>query len=138
MNCPFCKINENRTKILQYNKNTFVALSNPRIVQGHILVIPRRHVEKLSDLTEEEKKELVDTVIEFQGKIILKISPGCDLRINYRPFQKQGRLKVDHLHIHLIPRSLYDKIYKIVQINEKYLFADMDKKEMEKSARLFL
>jgi len=137
MNCPFCIINKEKTKILKSNKNTFVALSNPRIVPGHILVIPKRHIEKLSESTEEEKNEIVNTVIEFQEKIISNISPGCDIRINYHPFQKQGRLKVDHLHIHLIPRSLHDELFRKVQIKEKILFTTMDKQEIEKSAHLF-
>jgi histidine triad (HIT) family protein len=137
MNCPFCKINKNKTKILRTYKNSFVVLSNPRIIPGHILIIPKRHVEKLSELIEIEKKELLNIIIEFQEKILLKISPGCDIRINYHPFQKQGRLKVDHLHIHLIPRSLYDELFRKVQIKENNLFTKMNKQEMEKSAYLF-
>ena len=43
--------------------------SNPRLMEGHLLVIPKRHVEKLSELNEEERKELFDTVIEYQEKI---------------------------------------------------------------------
>jgi ATP adenylyltransferase len=138
MTCPFCKINEDQTKILKSNNTTFVALSNPRMIPGHLLIIPKRHVEKLSELTEEEKNEIINTVIEFQEKIFLKISSGCDLRINYHPFQKQSRFKIDHLHIHLIPRSLFDVIFRRVQIKEVKLFTKIDKKEMERSANLFL
>jgi ATP adenylyltransferase len=137
MKCPFCKINKEKTIILQLNKYTYVALSNPRIVKGHLLVIPRRHVEKLSDLTQKEKNELINTVIEFQEKILLKLSSGCDIRQNYHLFLQQGRIKVDHLHIHIIPREFKDEIYKVTQINEKKLFKDLDRPEIESVLSLF-
>jgi len=132
MNCPFCEINERRTKIIQTNKVTYVAFSNPRLAPGHLLVIPKRHVEKLSELTPEELDELWETVIDFQERILAELSSGCDLRQNYHPFQKQSRLKVDHLHIHLIPRENNDEIYQITKANEKNLFKDLDETEAKK------
>lgn len=132
MNCPFCEIDSHKTKIIQTNEMTFIAFSNPRLTPGHLLVIPKRHVEKLSELTQNELRELWDNIIGFQEKIISNIAPGCDVRQNYRPFQKQSRLKVDHLHIHLIPRGYKDDIYKITQINEKNLFKNLKEDEMNK------
>ena len=70
--CPFCKIDLSKTKILKDGKNVRVILSNPRLMPGHILVIPKKHVEKISEFNDEEKKELFDTLIEFQGKILQK------------------------------------------------------------------
>lgn len=99
-------------------------------MKGHLLVLPKRHIESLSELKEEEKKELFDTAIEFQEKI-LEISKGCDLRQNYRPFQKQEELKVHHLHIHLQPRELFDDLYEKCQVHEKELFKEIEEKEMD-------
>ena len=132
MVCPFCEIDKEKTMVLQSKKYTFVALSNPRLAFGHLLVIPKRHIEKLSELTGDEKNELCNTVIEFQEKILAKISTGCDIRQNYRPFQAQSKIKVDHLHIHLIPREYKDEIFRITQIHEKNLFKDLERAEMEK------
>ncbi|PIZ88519.1 MAG: hypothetical protein COX90_04175 [Candidatus Nealsonbacteria bacterium CG_4_10_14_0_2_um_filter_38_17] len=66
MDCPFCNINKEKTRIIKEGKNVFVVFSNPRLVKGHLLVIPKRHVVKISELNAKEKKELFDTVIEFQ------------------------------------------------------------------------
>jgi histidine triad (HIT) family protein len=129
--CPFCTIDTKRTKIINSKPYTIVILSNPRLVPGHLLVIPKRHVEKLSELIEEEKNELCNTVIEFQEKILLRVSSGCDVRQNYRPFLKEGRLKVDHLHIHLIPREFKDDIFRHIQIFENNLFKELDEKEIK-------
>ena len=134
--CPFCNINKEKTKIVSSKPYTMVSLSNPRLVPGHLLVIPKRHIEKLFDLTKKEKNEIIDTVIEFQKKILSRVSSGCDIRINYRPFQKQSRLKVDHLHIHLIPREFKDDIYKKIQINETKLFKNLSPIEVKKISSL--
>jgi len=68
---------------------------------GHLLVIPKRHLEKLSELSKQEREELIDLIIEFTEKILNGLARGCDIRQNYRPFQTENNLKVDHLHIHL-------------------------------------
>jgi len=136
MNCPFCEINKEKTRIIKQGKNVFVIFSNPRLMEGHLLVIPKRHIEKLSELNEEEKKELFDTVIEYQEKILKNISPGCDIRQNYRIFQGQNNLKIDHLHIHLQPREFKDDLYKKCQIFEKDVFKQLTEEEIEKVLKL--
>jgi len=136
MDCPFCNINKEKTRIIKEGKNVFVVFSNPRLVKGHLLVIPKRHVVKISELNAKEKKELFDTVIEFQEKILKKISSGCDIRQNYRPFQKQTGLKVDHLHIHLLPREFEDELYQKCQINEKRIFSNLEEEEIKRISDL--
>ena len=113
-----------------------VVLSNPRLVAGHTLVIPKRHVLKLSELTREERHEILDTVIEFQEKIISKIATGCDIRQNYRPFIKQNDLKIDHAHVHLIPRALEDELYQKSMQFEKEVFAPLAQKEADRVSLL--
>lgn len=135
MNCPFCEIDCEKNKIIDERKYIRVIFSNPRLVPGHILVVPKRHVEKLSELKPAEKEELLNTVIEWQENIISKFSAGCDIRQNYRPFQKQDRLKVNHLHIHLQPRDAGDKLYSKCQIFEKEIFKDLTQVEIKKNIK---
>lgn len=137
MDCRFCNINELKTRIIEERKYVIVVVSNPRLMLGHILVIPRRHVLKISELNEEERKELFDTVIEYQEKILDKIASGCDIKQNCRPFQKEDELKVDHLHIHLQPRELFDELYEKCQIFEKGVFKKLSKEELDKTIALF-
>jgi len=56
---------------------------------------------------------------------------GGDFILNYRPFMPQNRLKVNHLHIHLRPRELFDKLYKKSQIFETNLFKDLTQEEIK-------
>ena len=138
MTCPFCQKNFNHIKnrIIYEGKNIFVMLSNPRLVTGHLLVIPKRHFERPSDMTKEERKEIFDVVLEFQEKILANIATGCDIRENYRPFVKQNDLKVDHIHFHLIPRELNDEIYEKYEKTQREVFQTMNDKEIEESINI--
>lgn len=138
MNCPFCKIiTENSERIIKQTKKVFVVFSNPKLMRGHLLVIPKRHVEKLSELDEEERAELFEEIINIENKIIEKIASGCDITQHYRPFIQQNNLKVDHVHFHLKPREFEDELYKKVQIHEKELFNELTKEELENLGNMF-
>jgi len=136
MNCPFCNIDKEGTKIIKEGKYNYVCFSNPRLMDGHLLVIPKRHIERLSELSKDEKEELFDLVIEYQEKILENIAKGCDIRQNYRPFQKQDDLKLDHLHIHLHPREFKDELYQKSQIFEKDIFRKLTQEEINKISKL--
>jgi len=136
MNCPFCNIDKEGTRIIKEGKYNYVYFSNPRLMDGHLLVIPKKHIERLSELSKDEKEELFDLVIEYQEKILENIAKGCDIRQNYRPFQKQDDLKLDHLHIHLQPREFKDELYQKSQIFEKDIFRKLTQEEINKISKL--
>ncbi len=130
-NCVFCKSIEPKSRVLYETENTFSILSNPALVKGHVLVIPKKHVEKISELNEEERGDLFEQAIKMQ-ELLLKKYGGCDIRQNFRPFQKQDELKVNHLHIHLQPREFEDELYWKCQIYEKEIFKNLNEEELEK------
>lgn len=135
--CGFCNLLPKRNKVIYEGKNVFVIPSNPRLTHGHLLVLPKRHIERPSDLNKEERKELFDTILKFQEKILDKVSKGCDIRENYRPFIAQSETKVDHIHFHLIPRELNDEIYEKYEKLQCEVFKMIDEKEVEKTAKMF-
>lgn len=133
-NCPFCG---SKDRVIKENAHAMVILSNPRKVPGHVLVVPKRHVEKPWEITPEERLAIFELVDEMEQKLIAAgLGDGCDVRQNYRPFMQQNKLKVNHIHYQVIPRALEDYIY---QISEKYdteLFADLDLKEASEVTKL--
>ena len=137
MNCRFCNINPEKTHVLKEGKFMRVIFSNPRLMPGHLLIVPKRHVKKMSELTKKEQQELWQTIIEFQEKILKNVSSGCDIRQNCRPFQKGSKVKVAHLHVHLQPREIYDELYKKCQIFETGLFKDLPSRELKKFIKIF-
>lgn len=132
-NCPFCSSTE---RILKENKYAFVLLSDPRKVLGHFLVIPKRHVEKPWELALEELVGIFELIGLVQKKLVEKLAEGVDVRQNYRPFLKQGRLKIDHVHYHVIPRDLEDKLYDIVEKYETELFEALTDQERNTASEL--
>ena len=140
MDCPFCHIPQQEKHRMLYEGDKVVAiLSNPRLMPGHTLVIPKRHVEKLSELTSKELPELMNTVIKFEEQVLDNIAPGCDISQHYRPFIAQNANKVDHLHVHLHPRWNEDELYEKAQINHNEIFTelkDKERKEMKEKLKI--
>jgi diadenosine tetraphosphate (Ap4A) HIT family hydrolase len=99
---------------------------------GHLLVVPKRHVLHLSDLNDSEQKELFDTAIRYQEKILNNIASGCDLKQHNRPFLPENDLKVDHVHVHLQPREFEDELYTKSQIYDREIFKPLEQEEIEK------
>lgn len=134
-NCPFCNENLLKERILDKSNSAYVILSNPRKVKGHLLVIPFRHVERIEDLNKTEWEDIVKLILKYHKKITGKISEGCDLRQNYMPYVNQSKVKVDHVHFHLIPRNFKDGIFEKTQ-DESELFEDLSEKEAEEVHRI--
>jgi diadenosine tetraphosphate (Ap4A) HIT family hydrolase len=131
--CPFCNPSE---RILKENEYAQVLLRNPRKVAGHFLVVPKRHLEKPWELTDMELRDIFDLIFFIEQKIIGHLGDGCDIRQNYRPFMQQSNLKVNHIHFHVIPRSLHDYIYSVSEKYDTELFADLDDMERDAVAKL--
>jgi diadenosine tetraphosphate (Ap4A) HIT family hydrolase len=104
---------------------------------GHMLVVPKRHVEHMCDLAGAERRELFDIAIELQNQVIKKLTPGCDVSQHDRPFLPQSQLKVDHLHLHILPREFDDELYVRSQIFEKGIFKELSEKECQRFTELF-
>jgi diadenosine tetraphosphate (Ap4A) HIT family hydrolase len=132
-NCPFCG---SKDRILKENATAQVILSDPRKVPGHFLVIPKRHVEKPWELSDEEVQGIFELIFFIEQRIVGKLGDGCDIRQNYRPFLRQSRLKVDHVHFHVIPRANEDYIYTVSEKFESDLFAKLDDTEREAVSKL--
>jgi diadenosine tetraphosphate (Ap4A) HIT family hydrolase len=95
-----------------------------------------RHVLVPGELTVPERHELFDTLLDFQQRIITNVSTGCDIRQNFRPFIKQNQLKIDHVHFHLLPRTLEDEMFHKVQVFERELFSALPEEEPRLFAKL--
>lgn len=136
MDCPFCHFEREKDRLIEVKKFVLVIFSDPRLMPGHILVIPKRHIEKVSQLNDRERRELLATLIEYEQKIIAKFAAGCDIRQQYRPFQKEDGIKVSHLHFHLLPREFRDELYQKCLIFEKQIFQKLSQAEIEQFRKL--
>lgn len=104
--CPFCKIWESNGshsfKALVVGEYCVSVLDQYPVSEGHCLIIPKRHVGSIDELSDVELKDLY-TVLH-QTKILLTetyLPDGFNIGINEGEAAGQT---VPHLHIHLIPR----------------------------------
>ncbi|MGQ4668583.1 HIT family protein [Metabacillus halosaccharovorans] len=98
MNCPFCSIPE---PVLQ-NELAYGFYDIYPVNKGHMLFIPKRHVDQYFDLTSEERQALDELI--FKGKALIdeKFNPdGYNIGINIGEAAGQT---IFHVHVHLIPR----------------------------------
>ena len=65
MTCVFCQIKE----IVLENELAIAFYDKYPVNKGHLLIIPKRHVEQYFDLTEQERKA-IDQLL-FEGKKII-------------------------------------------------------------------
>ena len=99
--CIFCTIEESR---IENENNFFVVIKDLYpVTDGHILIIPKRHIQSFFDLNKEEVGSLLLLLREQRNK--LKDSntniTGFNVGINDGPDAGQT---VMHCHVHLIPR----------------------------------
>lgn len=105
---------------------------------GHTLITPKRHVEKPWELTDDELLSIFELIYFAQRQLAKEFSQGCDVRQNYRPFLQQSRLKVDHVHFHVMPRDFEDELYQKVEKHETDMFKDITPEEHDKIAKIFI
>jgi diadenosine tetraphosphate (Ap4A) HIT family hydrolase len=98
--CPFCCLETNRIRL---ESEFAVAFADAfPITHGHTLVIPRRHIECLFDLTEDEQAEVWRIVAQVRTILATELQPdGFNIGLNDGTSAGQT---VMHAHVHVIPR----------------------------------
>jgi len=105
--CIFCKIVDKEIPAtLVYEDENYVAFNdiNPK-AKTHILIIPKKHIERFDILWDEENEnlEIVKGLFEVAYKIIKeKKLNGCNLQMNCGENHWQ---EVFHIHLHLLSNS---------------------------------
>lgn len=97
--CPFCQ-----GDAVTEHPFTRVLRDAYPVSPGHTLIVPRRHVANLWDLTEEEYHELF-AVARTLAKSAAPAPDGWNLGVNVGAAAGQT---VWHVHLHLIPRRAGD------------------------------
>ncbi|GAA1910230.1 HIT family protein [Streptomyces sodiiphilus] len=106
MECPFCAIVAGRQPCLRVMEDGEVVafLDRRPLFPGHVLVIPRRHAQTLTDLTAQETGPFFLRVRRLAGAVERGMAAaGTFVAVNNRVSQS-----VPHLHVHIVPRERRD------------------------------
>ncbi len=126
--CVFCKIVGNKIPSVNiYDSGRSLAFMDIMpACKGHVLIIPKKHGEILTDIPEEDLKDVILTVKKLTDAMFKALCcDGINVHQCNRPAAGQV---VDHVHFHLIPRVEGDNL-DFGWPHETY-----DKGEMEKTA----
>ena len=126
IDCPFCKIleNPNEESVVYESALVLAFMDTRQINPGEVLIVPRRHVEDISALSEDELIEIV------------KISRTIESAVR-KAFNAKGSMlyvlngavqHIHHLHIHIIPRYEGDKYGERTAKSENYICSVKDRK----------
>lgn len=101
MTCAFCDlVLRDEDRPLTVETDSVVAFEDAYpCAPGHILVIPRRHVSRLADLTATESGDLWQAAL-----LLLHGAPADAFTVGINDGPAAGQT-VPHVHLHLIPRS---------------------------------
>ncbi len=106
MDCIFCAIAAGEARAHRvFEDETAVAFLDARpLFPGHVLVVPRRHAETLTDLREQEVGPFFARVRLVTGAVERAMAAaGSFVAANNRISQS-----VPHFHVHVVPRSPHD------------------------------
>ncbi len=115
--CAFCEEDMAGRKVVETEyayvvpNRTFYDLWELRAVTDHLLVVPKRHVRSLNDLTKKERADVMDILCDFEVK---------NYNIYARAVDSKQR-SVEHQHTHLI--KTHDKQARgSLTIKKPYVF----------------
>jgi diadenosine tetraphosphate (Ap4A) HIT family hydrolase len=98
--CPFCPPIE--AQPLLETGLAFAVFDRFPVNPGHLLVIPRRHVADIFELTEDELREVLQLLAQARRRLAADFpAKGFNVGVNVGDTAGQT---IAHAHVHLIPR----------------------------------
>ena len=110
MGCIFCSIVEGdeEAERVYEDEHAVGFLDVEPASEGHTLVVPRKHREKLVELTDRETGQLFTAVRKVAEK--LREKTDCDGINIVQSNGEQAGQEIPHLHVHVVPRNKEDSI----------------------------
>jgi ATP adenylyltransferase len=106
--CVFCRIlgsgeDDEVTKVVWRGASCVALLNAFPYTSGHVMVMPRRHVGELEDLTADEAAELWAAVTDGVRALKAAYDPG-GVNLGANLGRAAGAGVPGHAHVHLLPR----------------------------------
>lgn len=100
-NCPLCDILTNETSRIVYrDERVFIALNFEPLKSGHLMVLPTKHVENLSDLDPDSAQAFLGGIDKAMN-VLTKFSDETPICI----INGWAHRSQPHLHAHVLPQK---------------------------------
>lgn len=96
--CPFCSL----TNFVTSNSVGLVLRDAFPLTEGHTLIVPRRHIASLFEMTAVEQAKLWQLVDEVRSALVEQFHPDA-FNIGINDGKAAGQT-IPHAHIHVVPR----------------------------------
>ena len=109
-NCVFCKIisGEFSSRKIYEDDNTLAFLDISKDVDGHILVVPKKHCKNILDCDNDSLNAVMQTVKKVSNHLVDNC--GYDGVNMLNCSDESAGQTVPHFHVHIIPRKKDDNI----------------------------
>jgi len=106
--CIFCRIVRGEIPCYKVyeDKDTLAFLDVQPHAQGHTVVIPKKHVVRVFDLTEAQTKGFMAGVVQAMKRVQEVLDPD-GFNVGWNQNTAGGQV-VPHLHVHIFPRYTND------------------------------
>jgi len=129
--CIFCEkekeeISSSDSLIVKKGKLTFTVMNLYPYNNGHLMVVPYRHLSDFTTITAEENSEIMEELQLAQKALLAALHPhGFNIGANIGKVSGAGI--DDHLHFHIVPRWNGDTNFMPVIGKVKVLSEDLMK-----------
>jgi len=110
--CLFCKFIRKEIETVTVYENehvlAFLDINPAGTLEGHTLVIPKKHFSDIFEVDEAELCEIIKAVRKI-AKVIKKVSGAEGINIIQNNGKTAGQA-INHIHFHIIPRITGDGI----------------------------
>lgn len=113
MDCPFCAIVHGRApaSVIAETERAVAFIGFRQVVTGHVLVVPRAHVENIYALEAEDAAAVMTLAARVARALRAAFDPpGLNL---WQSNGDAGGQEVPHFHLHVQPRRYDDGLLRI-------------------------
>ncbi len=122
--CIFCvkpkESKDDENFILYRGQYSFIIMNYYPYNNGHLMVVPYRHLSDITVLNDEENKE-ISSLIQTSVKIIRKTMNAEGFNIGMNLGKTAGAGIDEHIHYHIVPRWNGDTNFMPVAGNSKVI-----------------
>ncbi|NOY75942.1 MAG: HIT domain-containing protein [Kiritimatiellaeota bacterium] len=101
--CLHDEAKEQRSLVVFEGETVFVILNKYPYNSGHLLVAPYAHKDDISDLTPDERSEIMETTIKAKEVLQTVMRPD-GFNIGFNLGEAAGAGVPGHIHMHIVPR----------------------------------
>jgi len=116
--CVFCQIvaGDLPARVVCEDEHTLGFLDQTPLFPGHVLLVPKVHVETLADLPD----ELIEPLFTRARRLASVMETALDAAGSFVAMNNKVSQSVPHLHVHVVPRNRKDGLKGFFWPRHKY------------------